>query len=61
MIQFKKYYTLMCRLKDNIYMFVYGVVVEEEKNKKRIIDDSSSCSSYRYGRGTPLAFSCFIT
>ena len=51
----------MCRLKDNIYMFVYGVVVEEEKNKKRIIDDSSSCSSYRYGRGTPLAFSCFIT
>jgi hypothetical protein len=64
MIQFKKYHTLMCRLKDNIsIMFVCSVVVvveEEEKGRKRIID-SGSGSSYRYGRGTPVAFNCFIT
>lgn len=43
-------------------MFVCGVVVveEEEKGRKRIID-SGGGGSYRYGRGTPVAFNCFIT
>jgi hypothetical protein len=43
-------------------MFVCGVVVvEEEKGRKRIIDSGSGGGSYRYGRGTPAAFNCFIT
>lgn len=41
-------------------MFVCGVVVVEEKGRKRIID-SGGGGSYRYGRGTPAAFNCFIT
>jgi hypothetical protein len=60
MIQFKKYYTLMCRLKDNIYhvclcSIVVIIVAEEEEKNYRY------SSSNRYGRGMPVAFNCFIT
>jgi hypothetical protein len=61
MIQFKKYYTLMCRLKDNIYHVClwYSSSRRRKRIKKRIVDGGGG--RYRYGRGTPVAFNCFIT